>query len=157
MIFNDRSFVTDTVKYDRKAKTETWNLELTPEEQENYMEARRQEVKDRYDFSAYILEEDYYRILRQCVPPVEEVPLEKPPKVVIPAAPEETGEAGAEESGGQSSEADGDESTEADGEQDPEANEDESIIETDGGQSPEANQDESTEADGEQNPEVSGE
>ncbi len=156
VIFNDRSFVTDTVKYDRKAKTETWNLELTPEEQENYMDARRQEVKDRYDFSAYILEEDYYRILRQCVPPVEEVPLEKPPKVVIPAAPEETGEAGAEASGEQSPEADGeqspgadeDESIEADGEQSPEA---------DGEQSPEADGAESTEAVGEQNPEVSGE
>ena len=59
VIFNDRSFVTDTVIYDRKEKTTTWRKELTEEEKENYLSAIKQEVKNRYNFSAYMLRQDY--------------------------------------------------------------------------------------------------
>ena len=66
VIFNDRSFVTDTVVYDRKAKTTTWCKNLPEEEKERYMDAMKQEVKNRYNFSAYMLRQNYYDILKQC-------------------------------------------------------------------------------------------
>lgn len=66
VIFNDRSFVTDTVVYDRKAKTTTWCKDLPEEEKERYMDAMKQEVKNRYNFSAYMLRQDYYDVLKQC-------------------------------------------------------------------------------------------
>lgn len=67
VIFNDRSFVSDTVAYSRKQKTTTWKDELSEEEQEAYMSAAKQDVKDRYQFSAYILRNDYYNLIRQCL------------------------------------------------------------------------------------------
>ncbi len=67
VIFNNRSFVTDTVYYDKKAKTTTWKRELTPEQQAAYMEYMKAEVKRRYSFSAYILQENYYQIVRDCL------------------------------------------------------------------------------------------
>lgn len=66
VIFKDKSFVSDTVAYDRQKKTTTWKKELTEEEQTAYMEAARQDVKDRYQFSAYILRNDYYNLIEQC-------------------------------------------------------------------------------------------
>ena len=67
VIFNNRSFVTDTVYYDKKAKTTTWKRELTPEQQEAYMEYMKEEVKRRYSFSAYVLQENYYQIIQDCL------------------------------------------------------------------------------------------
>lgn len=66
VIFKDKSFVSDTVAYDRQQKTTTWKKELTEEEQTAYMEAARQDVKNRYQFSAYILRNDYYNLIEQC-------------------------------------------------------------------------------------------
>ena len=70
VIFNDRSFVTDKVIYDRKTKEVVW---INPDEwdeavQAAYLEAMQQEVKDRYNFSAYILRNDYYSWIQQAVP-----------------------------------------------------------------------------------------
>ena len=67
VIFNNRSFVTDTVIYDKKAKTTTWKRELTPEQQDAYMEYMKAEVKRRYSFSAYVLQENYYQIIQDCM------------------------------------------------------------------------------------------
>ncbi|MCM1119169.1 MAG: sulfatase-like hydrolase/transferase [bacterium] len=67
VILKDRSFVTDTVAYDRGAKTTTFRKEMSEEEQEAYMDQAKQEVKNRYNFSAYILRNDYYRLIRQCL------------------------------------------------------------------------------------------
>lgn len=67
VIFNDRSFVSDTVAYSRKQKTTTWKTEFTEEEKEAYMSAAKQDVKDRYQFSAYILRNDYYNLIQQCI------------------------------------------------------------------------------------------
>lgn len=64
VIFKDRSFVSDTVDYNKKDAI--WKKELTEEEQEAYMAAAKQDVKDRYQFSAYILRNDYYALIRQC-------------------------------------------------------------------------------------------
>lgn len=66
VIFNDRSFVTDTVYYDRKNKTTVFKKDMTVEEQEAYMEAMKAEVKRRYSFSAYILQENYYDLIQKC-------------------------------------------------------------------------------------------
>lgn len=67
VVFMDRSFVSDTVAYSRKAKTTTWKVEMSQEEQDAYMDMARQDVKDRYNFSAYILRNDYYAVIRQCL------------------------------------------------------------------------------------------
>lgn len=99
VICNDRSFVTDTVCYNRKAKTTQWTqgegiseaspfadwsypegTEVFPgksqesvlaegasltEEQDAYMTEKKKEVKDRYQFSAYVLQQNYYQIIEQ--------------------------------------------------------------------------------------------
>ena len=72
VIFNDKSFVTDTVAYNKKQKTTAWRRELSEEEQDAYMDRVKQDVKNRYLFSAYILRNNYYDIIRQCVPGSEE-------------------------------------------------------------------------------------
>ncbi len=66
VIFNNRSFVSDTVYYDAGERITTWKKELSAEEQEAYMSRMKQEVKDRYNFSAYILRENFYDIIEQC-------------------------------------------------------------------------------------------
>lgn len=67
VIFKDKSFVTDTAVYDRAAKATTWKKELSEEDQEAYMEAKKADVNCRYQFSAYILRNNYYDIVEQCV------------------------------------------------------------------------------------------
>ncbi len=67
VIFNDRSFVTDGVIYNRKTKETIWlkdetgNYIIPQEWQEDYLKEKQQDVKDRYQFSAYVLEENYYK------------------------------------------------------------------------------------------------
>lgn len=67
VIFNDRSFVTDGVIYNRKNKETIWLRDadgnyVVPEDQRDaYLAEKQQDVKDRYQFSAYVLQEDYYR------------------------------------------------------------------------------------------------
>lgn len=74
VIFNDRSFVTDSVSYSKKTKETIWFTDedgnyLVPEEQqEAYLDAMQDEVKRRYNFSAYILQEDYYADILQALP-----------------------------------------------------------------------------------------
>ena len=73
VIFNDRSFVTDAVIYNRKEKETVWltdsegNFIIPTEEQEAYFADKKQEVKERYQFSAYILQENYYQDVEQAV------------------------------------------------------------------------------------------
>ena len=73
VIFNDRSFITDKVIYDRKTKETVWKnpQEWDEASKEAYLEAQKQEVKDRYNFSAYILRNDYYSLIQQAVPEEE--------------------------------------------------------------------------------------
>ena len=67
VIFNDRSFVSDSVIYNRKAKQTIWlkddeGNDIIPEDQkESYLDGMKKEVKNRYQFSAYILQENYYQ------------------------------------------------------------------------------------------------
>lgn len=68
VIFNDRSFITDSVVYNRKNKSTVWRKELPDEEARLYLEQKKQEVKDRYQFSAYILRKDYYAAAAEALP-----------------------------------------------------------------------------------------
>lgn len=73
VIFNNRDFVTDSVVFVEKGDIATWlqdeegNDIVPDEEKEAYLEAVRKEVRDRYNFSAYILQEDYYSDVAQAV------------------------------------------------------------------------------------------
>lgn len=73
VIFSDRSFVTDSVIYVRKGKITTWikdsagNDVIADDLKEQYFDDIQQEVKDRYRFSAYILQENYYADVEQAV------------------------------------------------------------------------------------------
>lgn len=67
VIFNDRTFVSDTVVYSKKRKIETWKVDMTEEEQEAYLKEKQQDVKDRYQFSAFVLRNNYYDIVGRCI------------------------------------------------------------------------------------------
>lgn len=67
VIFNDKSFVSDTVAYNRKQKATTWLTDLSQEEQDAYLKAKQQDVNNRYLFSAYVLRNDYYDIISKCI------------------------------------------------------------------------------------------
>ena len=75
VIFNNRDFVTDSVIFIEKGDITTWltdengNDRISDEEKEAYLETARQEVKDRYKFSAYILQENYYSDVLQAMTP----------------------------------------------------------------------------------------
>ena len=62
--FLDKSFVTDTVIYNRKTRQTTWLKDLTEEEKDNYLTWAKAEVERRWKFSAYVLRNDYYRVVR---------------------------------------------------------------------------------------------
>lgn len=66
VIFNNKSFVSDTVAYNKNEKTTTWLKDLSQEEQDAYMQAKQLDVKNRYLFSAYILRNNYYDIISKC-------------------------------------------------------------------------------------------
>ena len=73
VIFNDRSFVTDNVIYRKKGKITNWTKDeegndyISDTEKEAYLEKVQQDVKDRYQFSAYILQENYYQDIEAAV------------------------------------------------------------------------------------------
>ncbi|MBQ2804196.1 MAG: hypothetical protein IJF07_09900 [Lachnospiraceae bacterium] len=73
LFFNDRSFVTDNVIYRKKGKITNWTKDeegndyISDTEKEAYLEKVQQDVKDRYQFSAYILQENYYQDIEAAV------------------------------------------------------------------------------------------
>lgn len=73
VIFKDRSFVTDSLIYVKNGKHTIWlkdeqgNDIIADEQKEDYLADRQQEVKDRYNLSAYLLEENYYAEIKQAV------------------------------------------------------------------------------------------
>ncbi len=73
VIFNDRSFVTDSVIYRKKGKESIWikdangNDMIADDGKEAYFSEMQQEVRDRYQFSAYILRENYYQDIKQAL------------------------------------------------------------------------------------------
>ncbi len=64
VIFLDKSFVTDTVIYNRKNHQTTWLKDLSEDEKEEYLTWAKAELERRYKFSAYVLRNDYYRVVR---------------------------------------------------------------------------------------------
>ena len=70
VIFNDRSFITDQVIYNRKQGETVWkeNDSVDETSREAYLEQKKQEVKDRYQFSAYVLRNDYYQLIEEALP-----------------------------------------------------------------------------------------
>ncbi len=102
VIFNDRSFVTDAVSYTKKTKETIWRTGenggfLIPEDrQAEYLEAMQSEVKRRYNFSGYILQENYYEDILKALPegtiapavPVDSVPYVYTPPVEEPEVPQ---------------------------------------------------------------------
>lgn len=66
VIFNDRSFVTDSVVYNKSTRQTIWlqksdgNDIVSDEDKELYFADMEQEVKERCQFSSYVLGEDYY-------------------------------------------------------------------------------------------------
>lgn len=79
VIFNNRDFVTDSVVFLEKGDTAIWlkdedGNDIVPDEQKAaYLDAARQEVKDRYNFSTYIIKENYYSdVLQALIPKSEE-------------------------------------------------------------------------------------
>lgn len=77
VIFKDRSFVTDSVVYNRKTKETVWMADLG-EDAESYLTQKQQEVKDRYQFSAYILRNDYYARISDALPQEDRLVLANP-------------------------------------------------------------------------------
>lgn len=69
VIFKDKSFVSDTVCYNKKTKETIWLKDLTEEEKDAYLTAKKQDVTNRYLFSAYILRNNYYDIVAQSLVP----------------------------------------------------------------------------------------
>jgi len=91
VIFNDRSFITDTVIYNRKTKMAVWRTDfaqdavssgdLSPDRivagqrealydaaaKDQYLEEQKQEVWERCQFSAYILRNNYYQDVKAAV------------------------------------------------------------------------------------------
>ena len=73
VIFMNRDFVTDSVIFIEKGDITTWlqdengNDIVPDEEKEAYLAAARKEVKDRYNFSAYIIQENYYSDVLQAM------------------------------------------------------------------------------------------
>lgn len=73
VIFKNRDFVTDSVIFIEKGDVAVWlsdeeGNDIVPDDQkEAYLAAARQEVRDRCNFSAYVLQEDYYADVEQAV------------------------------------------------------------------------------------------
>ncbi len=63
VIFSDRSFITDTMQYNKKTKELIYTGEGVAEEE---YEKMRSLVKTIYDYSAGILNQDFYRYVEEC-------------------------------------------------------------------------------------------
>lgn len=102
VIFSDRSFITDRVSYYKKGKEITW-LDGS-EGDEEYYEAVKKLVKGLYNYSAGILNNDFYRYVEEALP--EEYHSQVDPEWIAPHPPapkeeipeETTGETSAETS-----------------------------------------------------------
>lgn len=69
VVFSDRSFLTEKVAYNKKAKTTTWLTDeaLDEETKEQYVKAMKTKVKNMFKFSAGVLNCDYYRYVKECM------------------------------------------------------------------------------------------
>ena len=104
VIFSDRSFITDRVSYYKKGKEVTW-LDGT-EDDEEYYEAIKKQVKGLYNYSAGILNNDFYKYVEEALPeeyhsqidpewiaPKPPAPKEEVPETTVPATEQTVPEA----------------------------------------------------------------
>lgn len=99
VIFTNRSFITDTIEYNRKTK-ETISRTGEPVDEE-YFAAMQQQVKGLYEYSARILNNDFYRYVEQALPadqwePAPAMPIEVPDPPEPEPEPVSGGNAGGE-------------------------------------------------------------
>ncbi len=66
VIFSDRSFISDRVSYNKKSKEIIWKDGF--EEDEEYYEAVKKQVKGLYGYAAGILNNDFYRYVEEALP-----------------------------------------------------------------------------------------
>lgn len=66
VIFSDRSFITERVEYNKKAKSITYREGY--EEDEAYYEAVKSQVKGLYTYSAGILNNNFYKYIEEALP-----------------------------------------------------------------------------------------
>lgn len=96
VIFSNRSFITDTIEYNRKAKTTTSRTD-DPVVDEEYYNTMKKQVKGIYEYAAGILNYDFYRYVEQALPEDQwesapPLPLEvEPPVVPVQPTPEVSG------------------------------------------------------------------
>ncbi|MBO5167237.1 MAG: LTA synthase family protein [Lachnospiraceae bacterium] len=83
VIFSDRSFITDRVSYYKKSKEVTW-FDGT-ESDDEYYEAIKKQVKGLYNYSAGILNNDFYRYVEEALP--EEYHSQIDPDWIAPKPP----------------------------------------------------------------------
>lgn len=83
VIFSDRSFITDRVSYNKKGKETVW-LDGS-EGDDDYLEAVKKQVKGLYNYSAGILNNDFYRYVEEALP--EEYRSQVDPEWVAPHPP----------------------------------------------------------------------
>ena len=73
VIFNNRDFVTDSLIFIERGDITYWlqdenGNDIVPDaDKEAYLAATRQEVKDRYNFSAYVIQENYYSDVQEAM------------------------------------------------------------------------------------------
>lgn len=78
VIFSNKSFITDTISYNKKAKlTESRTDEPVDEE---YFDAMKSMVKAIYDFSAGVINNDFYKYVADALPEEYSVVPQFPPK-----------------------------------------------------------------------------
>ena len=88
VIFSNKSFITDTISYNKKAKlTESRTDEPVDEE---YFDAMKSMVKAIYDFSAGVINNDFYKYVADALPEEYSVVPEFPPKPVVEEEPSES-------------------------------------------------------------------
>ncbi|MCR5718945.1 MAG: sulfatase-like hydrolase/transferase [Lachnospiraceae bacterium] len=66
VIFSNKSFISDTLIYDKKKKKKEWKKQVDNEDE--YFDTISKEVKARYDFSAYMLRNNFYSLINQVLP-----------------------------------------------------------------------------------------
>lgn len=69
VIFKDQSFVSDILEYNKKTKEMVWHADLSDADKDTYFTEIKKEVKNRYLGSAYILRNDYYKTVEECIVP----------------------------------------------------------------------------------------
>ncbi len=86
VIFADRSFITDKVSYNKKSKEVVWADGVEPDDE--YLDAVKSQVKGLYNYSAGILNQNFYKYVEEALP--EEYHSKVDPEWIAPHPKTET-------------------------------------------------------------------